>query len=106
MDGLPAHLDSSQRRCVYTGLAGRSYAVPGPSSICFIASGETIGTLRGETTTALAADGGHGFVCAIRGRATTFVGMLPAGGYRLEVCDRAGQSLCIRLHRRQGSHES
>ncbi|MDQ2736339.1 MAG: hypothetical protein M3Y55_15425, partial [Pseudomonadota bacterium] len=22
MDGLPAHLDSSQRRCVYTGLEG------------------------------------------------------------------------------------
>jgi hypothetical protein len=59
--------------------------------------GEAIGTVRGETTTALAAEGGHGFVCGMRGKAVTFVGVLPAGGYRLEVRDRAGQSIEVPL---------
>ncbi len=102
MEGLPDHLNLSLGRCVYCGPEGRSYAVPGPGSICFIASGEAIGTLRGETTTALAAEGGDGFVCTIRGRPVTFVGMLPAGGYRLQVRDRAGQSITVPLSADEG----
>jgi hypothetical protein len=33
----------------------------------------------------------------MRGKAVTFVGVLPAGGYRLEVRDRAGQSIEVPL---------
>jgi hypothetical protein len=39
MEGLPVHLDARLGRCVYSGPEGRSYAVPGPGSICFIATG-------------------------------------------------------------------
>lgn len=96
--GLPAHLDSGLGRCVYSGPEGQAYVVPGPGSICFIAIGEAIGTSRGETTTALAAEGGHGFICAVRGRPVTFVGVLPAGGQRLEILDRAGRRIAVALN--------
>ena len=102
MKGLPVHLDSRLGRCVYSGPEGRSYAVPGPGSICFIATGEAIGTIRGETTTALAAEGGHGFICGMRARPVTFVGVLPAGGYCLEIRDRAGRSIEVPVNADDG----
>lgn len=95
---VPTHLDSSLARCVYSGPEGHAYVVPGQGSICFIASGEAFGTVSGETTTALAAEGGHGFVRAVRGRPVTFVGMLPAGGERLTILDRAGRSIEVPLN--------
>lgn len=91
--GLPPHLDARLARCVYSGPEGQAHVVPGPGSVCFIATGESIGTIRGETTTALAADGGHGFICGAgsRRKPVTFVGILPADAQRIEVLDRAGR---------------
>jgi hypothetical protein len=93
--GLPPHLDARLARRVYCGPEGQAYLVPGPGSVCFLAIGEGIGTIQGETTTALAADGGHGFICgaASRRKPVTFVGILPADAQRLEVLDRAGRTI-------------
>ena len=93
--GLPEHLDARLGRCVYSGPQGQAYIVPGPASVCFIATGEGIGTIRGETTTALAAEGGHGFISGAgsRRKPVTFVGILPADAQRLEVLDRAGRRI-------------
>lgn len=102
MDSLPAHLNLSVGRCVYSGPEGQGYIVPGAGSICFIATGEAIGTIQGETTTELAAAGGHGFISGRRGRPATFVGVLPAGGQRLEIHDRAGRSIQVPLNADDG----
>jgi len=48
MEGLPDHLNLSLGRCVYCGPEGRSYAVPGPGSICFIASGKRTAPFGGR----------------------------------------------------------
>jgi hypothetical protein len=92
---LPPHLDPRSARRVYSGPEGQAYVIPGPGSVCFIAAGEGIGTVRGETTTALAAEGGHGFICdaGLRSKPVTFVGVLPADAQRLEVLDRAGRTI-------------
>jgi hypothetical protein len=93
--GLPPHLNARFARRVYSGLEGQAYVVPGPGSVCFIATGEGIGTIQGETTTALAAAGGHGFICGAgsRKKPVTFIGILPADAQRLEVLDRAGRRI-------------
>jgi hypothetical protein len=90
-------LNPSLGRRVYSGPEGHGYVVPGPGTIRFIATGDAIGTSQGETTTALAADSGHGFICAMRGRPVTFVGVLPAGGQRVEIIDRAGRRIAVPL---------
>jgi hypothetical protein len=92
---LPPHLDARSARRVYSGPEGQAYVIPGPGSVCFIATGETIGTVRGETTTALAAEGGHGFICGTgsQSKPVTFVGILPADVQRLEVLNRAGRTI-------------
>ena len=95
---LPDHLNAGLGRCVYSGPEGQAYAVPGPGSVCFIAIGESIGTVRGETTTALAAEGGHGFICRLRSKPVTFVGLLPTSGQRLEILDRAGRRFTVDLN--------
>lgn len=94
---LPADLDPSLGRRVYSGPEGQCYVVPGPGSICFIATGDAIGTSQGETTTALAAESGHGFICAVRDRPVTFVGVLPTGGQGVEIIDRAARRIAVPL---------
>lgn len=99
---LRPELDPSLGRCVYSGPEGNAYILPGPGSICFIAIGEAFGTTQGETTTALAADGGQGFVNSMRGKPVTFVGVLPAGGHHLEITDRAGRASAMPLNADDG----
>ena len=89
-------------RCVYSGPQGKAYIFPGPGSICFIAIGEAFGTICGETTTALAADDGQGFVNSMRGRPVTFVGVLPAGGHHLQILDQAGRANAVPLNADDG----
>ncbi len=93
--GLPAHLDARLARRVYSGPEGQAFLVPGPGTVCFLAIGEGIGTIQGETTTALAGDGGHGFICRAGSRIkpVTLVGILPADAQRLEVLDGAGRTI-------------
>ena len=99
---LRPELDPSLGRCVYSGREGKAFILPGPGSICFIAIGEAFGTVRGETTTALAADGGTGFVNSMRGRPVTCVGVLPAGGHHLQILDREGRASVVPLNADDG----
>ncbi len=102
MGSLRPELDPSLGRRVYSGSEGNAYVLAGPGSICFIAIGEAFGTIQGETTTALAADGGQGFVNSTRGKPVTFVGVLPAGGHHLQIVDRAGHACAVPLNADDG----
>jgi hypothetical protein len=86
-------LDPRLAWCVYSGPQGQAYIVAGPGSICFIATSDAIGTIRGEIPTASAADGGHGFVHSGKGKPVTFVGELPADGHGVHVVDRSGRRI-------------
>lgn len=76
-----------------------SLVVPGPGSVCFIATGDGIGTIQGATT-ALAAEGGHGFIAGAgsRRKPVTLVGILPADAQRVEVLDRAGRRIAAAMN--------
>jgi hypothetical protein len=86
-------LDAGLAWCVYSGPEGQAYIVAGPGSICFIATSDAIGTIRGDLPTAFAADAGHGFVHSGRGRPVTFVGVLPTGGHGVHVIDRSARRI-------------
>jgi hypothetical protein len=86
-------LDPRLAWCVYSGPEGQAYIVAGTGSICFIATSDAIGTIRGEIPTAFAADAGQGFVHSGRGRPVTFLGVLPAGGHGVHVIDRSGRRI-------------
>jgi hypothetical protein len=90
---IAPRLDPDLAWCMYSGAEGRAYIVPRPGSICFIASSEAVGTIRGEVPTALAADIGQGFVHSNKDGPVTFVGVLPVGGYGAHVVDQSGRSI-------------
>jgi hypothetical protein len=94
---LPGHLDPRLGRRVYSGGEGRIYIVPGPGSICCIATGIPFGTVRGETTTALASDTTHGFVVRGPNEPVTFLGVVPATVKQLEIRERIGRTITVDL---------
>jgi hypothetical protein len=90
---IAPRLDPDLAWCVYSGPEGQAYIVPGPGSICFIATSDAIGIIRGEAPTAIAAGEGRGFVHSGRDGPVTFVGVLPTGGHGAHVIDRSGRRI-------------
>jgi hypothetical protein len=86
-------LDPRLAWCVYSGPEGQAYIVAGAGSICFIATSDAIGTIRGDIPTAHAADAGHGFVHSVEAKLVTFVGVLAADGHGVHVIDRSGRRI-------------
>jgi hypothetical protein len=81
-------VDPVLARRVYAGSEGTLDIVPGHGTLTFISIGADDSAVAGQTTTALAARDGLGFVRFMTSHGHTFVGVLPAGGHDLRIVDR------------------
>jgi hypothetical protein len=71
--------------------------IPGPGSICCVASVSGTGErMSGTTSTTLALRSPHGFITtSVGSRGTTFIGVLPASAQGLRIITRSARAIDV-----------
>ena len=97
--GLDPPLNPDLARRVYDNVEGTIDLVPGPNVICCVVIGERSGErIAGTTSTALAAEGVHGFISGGSERSVTFRGVLSAEWREVRIITGAGEAVAVPIN--------